>query len=221
MSATASLIRESVRSPRRSIFTRPRSSTSRLSSCTTLRSGMVARSIGTVYTSGCAAMSMPPEVGDREGERAEDREARALFLAHEARELLEVLRDRPSLLPAVLGLAVRMLVRGVLRRARARSGMDVVLVDRLRHATDGLVAKAKRLRDLAARRARLIGHDVAHHRRVALAVLLVHILDDLLAVVRRDVEVDVRHRATVLGEEALEEGLGFDRSTLGDFRALG
>jgi hypothetical protein len=40
--------------------------------------------------------------------------------------------------------------------------------------------------------------------------------NDLFAVVRRDVEVDVRHGAAVLGEEPLEEELVLDRIDLGD-----
>src|SRR5207237_689446 len=156
MSATASFTSESVRRPRRSIFTRPRSSTSRLSSWTTLRSGIVARSIGTVSTSGSAVMSMPP-----------------LWI-------------------------------------------DVVLVYRLGHAVDRFQAITERFRDLAACGARAVRDDVADHRGVPLAVLLVDVLDHVLAVVRRDIEIDVRHGAAVLGEEALEEEVVLDRVDLGD-----
>src|SRR5437773_2093510 len=156
------------------------------------------------------------EVGDGERELAEEWEARAFLLVHRVRQLLQRVANGPGVLPAVLGLAVRMLVRRVLRRTGSRARVDVVLVDRLRHTVDRLVAEAERLRDLAARGARAIGDDVAHHRRIALAVLLVDVLDDLLAVVRRDIEVDVRHRAAVLGEEPLEEELVLDRIDLGD-----
>src|SRR5581483_4549748 len=51
---------------------------------------------------------------------------------------------------------------------------------------------------------------------VALAVLLVDVLDDLLAVAGGDVEIDVRHGAAVLGEEALEEEVVRDGIDLGD-----
>src|SRR2546430_2022282 len=70
--------------------------------------------------------------------------------------------------------------------------------------------------DLARGGARPVRHHVADHRRVALAVLRVDVLDDLLAVVRRDVEVDVGHGPRVLGEEALEEEVVLDRVDLRD-----
>src|SRR6267142_2697561 len=38
----------------------------------------------------------------------------------------------------------------------------------------------------------------------------------VFAIVRRDIEIDVRHRAAVLGEEPLEEELVRDRIDLGD-----
>src|SRR4029453_16797503 len=47
-------------------------------------------------------------------------------------------------------------------------------------------------------------------------VLLVDVLDDVLAVIRRDVQVDVGHRAAVLGEEALKEEIVRDRIALRD-----
>ena len=92
---------------------------------------------------------MPREVGDRERELAKEREAGAFLLVHQAGELLDRVRHRAWRLPAVLGLAVGMLVRGMLRGRGPLRRVDVVLVDRLRHAIDRLEAEAERLRDLA------------------------------------------------------------------------
>src|SRR5256712_12816113 len=109
----------------------------------------------------------------------------------------------------------------MLRRCRYATGVDVVLIDRLRHPVDRLQAKTERLRDLATCGPRAVCDDVADHRGVALAVLLVDVLDDLLAIVRRDVEVNVRHRPRVLGEEALEKKVVLDRVDLGDVEDIG
>src|SRR3989475_2034318 len=164
---------------------------------------------------------MSREVGDGKGELAKKREAFALLVVEDLEQVLERVRQRARALPAMLSFAVRMLVRRMLRGARIRPRIDVVLIDRLRHPVDRLRPEAERLRHLPAGGARAVRDDVADHRRVAIAVLFVDVLDDLLAIVRRDVEVDVRHRPRVLGEEALEEEVVLDRVDLGDVEDIG
>ncbi len=80
---------------------------------------------------------------------AEERKARALFRVEDFEKVLERVGQRPRLLPTVLGLAIRMPVRGVLGRARQFARVDVVLVDGLGHTVDRLGPEAQRLRDLA------------------------------------------------------------------------
>ena len=80
-----------------------------------------------------------------------------------------------------------------------------------------LGGQAERLADLARRAAAAIGDDVGGHGRAEPAVALVDVLDDLLApVAARQVEVDVRPLAALLGEEALEEQLHPHRVDRGD-----
>ena len=92
---------------------------------------------------------MPREVGDRERKLPEEREPRALLLVEDLDEVRHRVGHRARLLPAVLGRAIGVVIRGVLRRRRYASRVDVVLIDRLRHPVDRLQAKAERLRDLA------------------------------------------------------------------------
>ncbi len=70
----------------------------------------------------------------------------------------------------------------------------VVGLERLGHPIDERPREAQRVADLAHRRSRPIGDDVADHARVRLAVALVDVLDDLLAAARGEVDVDVRDR---------------------------
>ena len=101
---------------------------------------------------------VPREIGDREGELAEQREARALLLVHGLGELLERVWHGPRRLPAVLGLTAAsrpgaptpgVVICGMQRGRWAPRRVNVVRVDRSAHAVDRLVAEAKRLRDLA------------------------------------------------------------------------
>jgi len=80
-----------------------------------------------------------------------------------------------------------------------------------------LEREAQRLADLACRRARAVGDDVGGHAGAVRPVAPVDVLDDLLALVaRRQIEVDVRPLAALLGQEALEEQLHLDRVDGGD-----
>ena len=64
---------------------------------------------------------------------------------------------------------------------------------------------AERLGHVAHRRLGPVGDDVGHLGRVVAAVALVDVLDDLLAAVALDVDVDVRRAVALGGEEALEQ----------------
>ncbi len=79
-----------------------------------------------------------------------------------------------------------------------------------------LGGEAERLADVAHGRARPVGDDVGHLGRVAAAVALVDVLDDLLAPPRLDVHVDVGRSVTRRREEALEEQPEVDGVDVGD-----
>ena len=64
-----------------------------------------------------------------------------------------------------------------------------------------------------------VGDLLAHHRRVLAAVALVHVLQHLLAVAVREVDVDVGRLAAVVAQESLEEEIELDRIDGGDAEA--
>ncbi len=137
-------------------------------------------------------------------------------LAEVARQVLDLLRpDRPA--------ARRAATRGRRRRCaaapRARRGRrdQPMRAQQLGEPVDLRKREAEHLADLAHGAARAVGDDVGGHRRAALAVALVDVLDDLLALVAaRQVDVDVGPLAALLGEEALEEQLHADGVDGGD-----
>ena len=91
----------------------------------------------------------------------------------------------------------------------------------LREAVDLVRRDAEHLADLARGAAVAVGDDVRGHGRARGAVALVDVLDDPLApVAARQVEVDVRPLAALLGEEALEEQLHPHRVDGGDAEAV-
>ncbi len=70
----------------------------------------------------------------------------------------------------------------------------------------------QRLAHLARRRTAAIRDDVGGHGRAQLAVAIVDVLDDALALVaRRQVDIDIRPLAALLREETLEQQLHGDR----------
>src|SRR5205807_900860 len=86
-----------------------------------------------------------------------------------------------------------------------------------RQAIDRRHLEAQRLADLARSRAPAIGDDIGGHGGAQLAVPLVNILNDALALVAAgQVEIDVRPLAAFFGEEALEEQLHTYRIDGGD-----
>ena len=74
-----------------------------------------------------------------------------------------------------------------------------------------LHGEAKDARGVAHRGAAAVGDRLADHRRVIPAVAAIDVLDDLLAVPVREVDVDVGRLAPFFGEEALEQQLHPDR----------
>ncbi len=97
----------------------------------------------------------------------------------------------------------------------------VVRLERLRHPVDERPRKAEGVADLPHRAPRPVGHEVADHPRVLGAVALVDVLDDLLAALRAEVDVDVRVGGAALVDEALEEEVVADRVDPGDPQHVG
>ena len=88
-------------------------------------------------------------------------------------------------------------------------------------AVEQLGRKAKRFADLADRHPRLEGDDVADHPGPLPAVLLVDVLDDLLAMLGREIDVDVRCAGHLLVQKSLEEKVVFDRVDARDAKHVG
>ena len=84
-------------------------------------------------------------------------------------------------------------------------------------AIDLVLREPKHLADFARGAPAAIRDHVGRHRRAELAVALVDVLDDALApIAARQIEIDVRPLAALLGEKALEEQLHADRIDRGD-----
>ena len=80
--------------------------------------------------------------------------------------------------------------------------------------------RAERFADVANRRTRPVGDHFGRHRRVFAAVPLVDVLNDLFAILVREVDVDVRYLVALLGKKALEEQLHADRVDRGDAQGI-
>ena len=93
--------------------------------------------------------------------------------------------------------------RAVVRAERTRERLARVVVahDRI----DLCERETHRLADIANRRARAVGDDFRGHRGVFATVTVVHVLNDLLAVLVREVDVDIGDFFAFLGEKTLEE----------------
>ena len=76
----------------------------------------------------------------------------------------------------------------------------------LREAVERFIVEAQRLADFARRRPSAIGDDVRSHGRAELAVALVDVLNDALALIAAgQIEIDVRPLAAFFGEKSFEE----------------
>ena len=87
----------------------------------------------------------------------------------------------------------------------------VVRLERLRHPIDERPREPERIAHLADRRARPVRDEVADHPGVLRPVALVDVLDDLLAPLRAEVDVDVRVGRPALVDEPLEQQVVGDR----------
>ena len=85
-----------------------------------------------------------------------------------------------------------------------------------REAIDLLERKAEDLANLTERALRPVRDDLADHRRAIASIGLVDLLDDLLAALVLEVDVDVGRLAALRREEPLEEHVGARRIDRGD-----
>ena len=112
-------------------------------------------------------------------------------------------------------------LRDVGRRVAGRLGdrlgtLRVPGRGRFRQVIDRLLLEAQRLAHLANRRSLAVGDDVADHPGALRPVFFVDVLDDLLAMRRREVDVDVRRGRHLLVQEPLEQQVVLDRVHPGD-----
>src|SRR5690606_28985543 len=91
---------------------------------------------------------------------------------------------------------------------------------RARHQVEPLRIDAERAPDVAQRRARAIADHGGGERRAFASVLRVKVLDDLLAPLVLEVDVDVRRLPALAADEALEEQIAVRRVDLGDAQAV-
>ena len=94
-------------------------------------------------------------------------------------------------------------------------------VDALGEAVEELGRESQRLADLPDRHPRLERDHVADHPGPLPAVLLVDVLDHLLAVLGREIDVDVRRARHLLVQEALEKEVVLDRVDAGYAQHVG
>ena len=92
-----------------------------------------------------------------------------------------------------------------------RSGERLARIVLAHDLLDLTERQAERLAHIANRRTRPVGDHFGRHRRMLAAVELVHVLNHLLAVLMREVDVDVGHLAALFAQEALEEQTARDR----------
>ncbi len=93
-------------------------------------------------------------------------------------------------------------------------------VERLGDPVHHVRREGEGLGHLAHGRSGAVGDDVADHGRVIDAIAAVEVLDDLLAAVDVEVDVDVGQGARLV-DEALEQELVLDGVDLGDAQAVG
>ena len=103
--------------------------------------------------------------------------------------------------------------------SRIRSGMHLAAVPPREHAgepVDLREIEAQRLADVAHRALRPVGDQRRGERRAVAAVLRVDVLDDFLAPLVLEVDVDVGRLVALLRDEALEQHAHARRVDLGD-----
>ena len=93
--------------------------------------------------------------------------------------------------------------------------------NQLGDAVDFAVGHIQRAADVLDRRLRRHGVEGDDLRDLVVAILLLHVLDDLAAAVHAEVDVDIRHGNALGIEEALEEQLVLQRIDVRDLHAVG
>ncbi len=116
---------------------------------------------------------------------------------------------------------------GVVRLLQLGAGLEAVVErlprafrDELRDLVDDAVGDLEHAAGVADCRARGHRPEGDHLRDAVAAVLLGDVVDDALAAVDGEVDVDVRHRLAARVEEALEEQVVADRVEVGDLEAV-
>ena len=90
----------------------------------------------------------------------------------------------------------------------------------LRERTHHLEREPKRLADIAYRHAAAVTDHGRGERGAVAAVFVIDVLDDFLAALVLEIDVDVRWLGTLLGDEALEEHADPRRIDRGDAQAV-
>ena len=96
------------------------------------------------------------------------------------------------------------------------AGQRLARVELARDRADLVQTQAQHLADVANCRPRSIADHLGDHRRIRAAVALVDVLNDELAVLMGEIDVDIGNLAALLGHEALEEQVHPDRIDRGD-----
>ena len=196
--ASARRMAESIPSASTSTLSRPRLSRSSLSHWMTLRSGMAAFSIGTSCASGPREITKPPTCCDR-------------WRGKPRRAFASAIRRR------ITGLA------GSKPASRRRCGEVLAVVpprDRLGDGVHLPRIEIERLADVAQRALGPVGDQRGRQRGAVAPVLFVDVLDDLLAPLVLEVDVDVGRLVALLREEALEQQFLLRRIDLGDAQGV-
>ena len=172
-------------SPSTSTFMSPRSSRSSLSHWMTVRSGIAAFSIGTSSWIGRSAMTKPPTCCDRwRGKPSSD--SASLIQRH----TFGLLGSSPA---SLIRCVVDDAVLPPLQRACERADLELLDAERLADVADGA--------------APAIGDDRGRQRGPLARVLAIDVLNDLLAPLVLEIDVDVRRLVALLRDETLDQGL--------------
>ena len=200
-SSTALSMTSRLRRPRKSIFRRPRSTTSHIPSCVTTSWSAPFCWSGTTSISGCAPMTTPAAWIESARVSPSSGVARSTISFATGSESTACRSSAPGL-------------RACLERLPRPLG------DELRDPVDDAVRDvehAARVADRGARGHRREGDDL---RDAVAPVLLGDVVDDAVAPGDREVDVHVRHVLARRVQEALEEQAVADRVDVGDLEAV-
>jgi len=179
-------------SARQSTLSRPSASRSSLSHWMTVRSGIAAFSTGTIRSSASRAMTKPPTCCDRCAERHQS------LASAISRTIVGLSGSKPA--------------------SRMRSGRPRGRPTRRtrRRAVELREVEPQRTADVTHRALRPIGDQRRRQRGAVAAVFRVDVLDDLLAPLVLEIDVDVGRLVALLRDEALEQHVHARRIDLGD-----